>query len=135
MKVVKNNNGVFYTPFGDKIGTVEEAEVWAGDSFNRGVELSYCADAAKSASFTADCCINTSALDGSWLSAMPLKGELCINTNASVDGVNSSIKSVTDSIEFLQKQIDVLKDEIRVKKDVAPLRAQLKTLNYAREVE
>ena len=130
-----NVKGSFYTPFGDKIGTVEEAEVWAGDSFNRGVELSYCADSAKSATFTADCCVNASALDGSWLSAMPLQGELCINANASVDGVASSVKNVTDSIEFLQKQIDVLRDEIRTKKDMAPIRAQLKTLTYTREVE
>jgi hypothetical protein len=134
---VKANNGVFYTPFGDKIGSVEEAEVWAGDSFDRGTSLSYCsADSAKSATISAtNCCVDGKILNDlcgvATLSAAPLKGELCINTA----DVASSTKSITDDIKFLQKQIDVLRDEIRVKKDVAPLRAQLKTLNYTREVE
>lgn len=133
---VKANNGVFYTPFGDKIGTVEEAEVWAGDSFDRGTSLSYCSDSAKSATFSAtDCYVNGNILNDlcgvATLSAAPLKGELCINTA----DVASSTKSITDDIKFLQKQIDELKDNIQVKKDVAPLRAQLKTLNYTREVE
>lgn len=137
MKVVKTNNGVFYTPFGDKIGSVEEAEVWAGDSFDRGISLSCCSDSAtaKSATFTADCCVNASVVDGSWLSAMPLKGELCIDTNNSAISFTSTKDEVDDKVMFLQKQIDALRDEIRAKKDIAPLRAQLKTLNYTREVE
>lgn len=94
--------GAFYDAFGGKLGEVED--IWVGDSFNRGVEMAYCA--------------NTSS-------------DKCVIASDNT-AVSNKIDDMSTLIDQLSAEIQMLKQEKKVEN---PLRAELKTLQYKREVE
>ena len=120
-KLTRYSDGAFYDAFGGKLGQVEE--IWAGDSFNRSTTCCNYVAAANNGetSFTA---INPDAF------APPIStvGELTLRA----DDLSDSVYLIKDKLCELQEQINALKVTPSAPKGI---RAALKTLQYAREVE
>ena len=125
--------GSFYDAFGGKIGEVEE--VWAGDSFDRGATLSFCADG-----MNYDAAIRSIISQPKVMSAQDY-GEVTFSCDSAMGSnytalkgvsITSSVDELKEKLEYLQEQIDSLKQSKTVVKGI---REELKTLHYKREIE